>query len=120
VFGKMADAPAPPAGFDAKQVDAAVLSKVPDRSTKYQAPEPAVPAGRWSPSETLAKFLAGREKTTELAKTRNDLRGHVVPHPVFGPMDGYEWLLAVAAHTERHTQQILEVEADANFPKSTH
>jgi hypothetical protein len=31
-------------------------------------------------------------------------------------MDGYEWALAAGAHTERHTRQILEVRADANFP----
>ena len=31
-------------------------------------------------------------------------------------MDGYQWLLAAAAHTERHTKQILEVKANPNFP----
>jgi len=41
---------------------------------------------------------------------------HVFDHPALGPLDGYEWVLAVAAHTERHTKQILEVKADANFP----
>ena len=44
------------------------------------------------------------------------LRAHVLLHPVLGPLDAYEWVLAVAAHTERHTKQILEVKADANFP----
>jgi hypothetical protein len=38
---------------------------------------------------------------------------------VFGPLDGYDWILAVAAHTARHTQQILEVKADPGFPVST-
>ena len=33
------------------------------------------------------------------------------------PLDAYEWLLFVSAHSERHTKQILEVEADPNFPK---
>jgi hypothetical protein len=31
-------------------------------------------------------------------------------------MDGYQWILAVAAHSARHTQQILEVKADPKFP----
>jgi hypothetical protein len=31
-------------------------------------------------------------------------------------MDGYQWVLATAAHTERHTKQILEVKSDPNFP----
>jgi hypothetical protein len=31
-------------------------------------------------------------------------------------MDGYQWILAAAAHAERHTKQILEVIANAAFP----
>ena len=33
-------------------------------------------------------------------------------------LDGYEWVLFVAGHSERHTKQINEVKADPNFPKS--
>ena len=35
-----------------------------------------------------------------------------------GPMDAYEWLLFIAAHSERHTKQILEVEASPDFPEN--
>jgi hypothetical protein len=118
VLGKLSGAPAPTAGWDAKKVDAMVLAKVPDRSTKFQAPEPAVPTGRWTPAETLEHFLAGRAQTAAFLKSAPDLRGHVVSHPVFGAMDGYEWILAVAAHTDRHTKQILEVKADPAYPKN--
>jgi hypothetical protein len=31
-------------------------------------------------------------------------------------MEGYQWILAATAHTERHTKQILEVMADSAFP----
>ena len=31
-------------------------------------------------------------------------------------MDGYQWVLAAAAHMERHTKQILEVKAELAFP----
>jgi hypothetical protein len=34
----------------------------------------------------------------------------------YDSMDGYQWVLGAAAHTERHTKQILEVKADPNFP----
>jgi len=30
-------------------------------------------------------------------------------------IDGYQWILAASAHTERHTKQILEVRADPGF-----
>jgi hypothetical protein len=33
-------------------------------------------------------------------------------------LDGYEWVLFVAGHSERHTKQINEVKADPNFPKA--
>ncbi len=31
-------------------------------------------------------------------------------------MDGYQWVLAAAAHTERHAKQMLEVIAEDTFP----
>jgi len=117
VFTKLPAAAAPSAAWDAQKVDALLLAKVPDRSEKFQAPEPAVPTGRWTPAETIDQFVAGRKQTVAFLESSPDLRGHVVNHPVFGPMDGYEWVIAVAAHTERHTKQILEVKADRNFPQ---
>ena len=116
IFTRLPTAPAPAAGWDAAQVDAMVLAKMTDRSTKAKAPEPAVPTGRWAPAESLEHFLAARAQTVTFLKSTPDLRAHVVSHPVFGPMDGYEWILAVASHTERHTKQILEVKADAGYP----
>ena len=35
---------------------------------------------------------------------------------VLAPMDGYQWIIATAGHSDRHTQQILEVKADGGFP----
>jgi len=113
---QLASSPAAAPDRDPKQIDAAILAKMPDRSTKYQAPPPIVPTGRWTPQIALDRFLASREQTAAFLKSDADLRRHVVAHPVFGAMDGYEWILAIAAHSERHTKQILEVKADANFP----
>jgi len=33
-------------------------------------------------------------------------------------LDGYEWLLFIGAHSERHTKQMLEVKASPDFPKN--
>jgi len=33
-------------------------------------------------------------------------------------LDAYEFVLLIAAHSERHTKQILEVKADPNYPKN--
>lgn len=102
---------------DYKKMDAAILTMVPDRTTKRQAPDMLVPTGRWSPAETLDHFQKSRARNIEFLKDTPDLRGHVGDSP-FGPTDSFEWLLFIGAHSERHTKQILEVKADPNFPKN--
>ena len=111
-------APAGLADRDTAKIDAMVLAMVPDRSHKAQAPPQLVPTGRWSPSETLDHFLKSRARTITFLKSTPDLREHVADSPIGQPMDAYEWLLFIAAHSERHTKQIDEVKADPNFPKS--
>ena len=37
--------------------------------------------------------------------------------PAAKDLDGIQWVLFIAAHSERHTAQMLEVKADPNFPK---
>jgi len=104
---------------DTAKIDAMVLAMIPDRSHKAQAPPPLVPTGRWTPAETLDHFLKSRAKTIAFLESTPDLREHVGgDSPIGQPMDAYQWLLFVAAHSERHTKQILEVKADPNFPKS--
>ncbi len=81
---------------------------VPSRGRKVQAPEPARPTNRFA--HPLAAFIQTRERTLEYARTTNDpIRERVFPHFVFGPVDGYQWLIFIAAHTERHLAQLLEV-----------
>ncbi len=55
--------------------------------------------------------------TEEYLKTTPDLRAHAADSPMGVKLDGYEWILLIAGHSERHTKQILEVKADPNFPK---
>lgn len=102
---------------DYKKTDAAILANVPDRTTKFKAPDQLVPTGRWSSKDTLDTFLKERAQSITLMKDGQEMREHVSDSP-FGPMDSYEWLLFTSGHSERHTKQILEVKADPNFPKS--
>ena len=110
-------APAPAADFNPAKMEALILAKMPDRSVKYQAPEEIRPTGRWTPDETVKRFLAARRQNAESLENNPELRKHVVTHPAFGPVDGYEWILLTSAHSARHTQQILEVKADSRFPR---
>lgn len=103
---------------DYKAVDKLVVSAIADRSQTAQAPEALRPTGRWSPQETLDQFVKTRERTTEFLKSTPGLRDHVADSPLGQPIDAYQWLLFISAHSERHTKQILEVKADPNFPNA--
>ncbi len=114
---KVMTAPAGDTGRDVKKADEAVLMMVPDRTTKAQAPEPLVPTNRFgSPEGSLKHFVETRAATEDFLKTTTGLRDHVTDSPL-GKLDGYEFVLFIAAHSERHTKQINEVKADPNFPK---
>lgn len=118
VVEKVMLAPAVP-GRDLKATDDAVLAKIPDRSQKAQAPEPLVPTNRFgSPDAAIKHFVESRAKTEEFLKTTPGLRDHAVDSPMGVKMDPYEFVLLIAAHSERHTKQILEVKADPNYPKN--
>jgi uncharacterized damage-inducible protein DinB len=117
IVGRMGEAPEPPAEWDQAQVDALVLREVPNRSIKVQAPAALCPTQGWGRTEALERFCQIREQTVQLLSSAA-LRGHVLPHPLLGPWDGYQWLIAAGAHGLRHTGQILEVKASANFPQA--
>ena len=103
-----------------KGKDEMILQRVPDRSHKAQAPEFLRPTGRWTTEADLTKaFEESRKATIDYIRTTNDdLRDHFFDHPVFGTLDGYQWLLLISSHSARHTAQIEEVKADPNFPKN--
>lgn len=114
---KVMMAPAGEAGRDVKKTDEGVLAMVPDRTNKIQAPEPLVPTNRFgSPEGSVKHFMESRATTEDFLKSTMGLRDHVMESPM-GKLDGYEFVLLIAAHSERHTKQINEVKADPNFPK---
>jgi uncharacterized damage-inducible protein DinB len=115
---KIMKAPPGPADRDFAKLDAMVLAALPDRSQKRQAPGPLVPTGRWTAAESLDHFEKSRARTVAFLQSTPDLREHAsTENPFQQPLDGYEWVLFIAGHSERHTKQILEVKADPNFPK---
>jgi hypothetical protein len=99
--------------------DHGLVAAVKDRSRKATAPEPITPAGKFdTPDAAMREFTTRRDKTIAYVKSTNDdLRAHAADGPA-GKMDAYQFLLLLAAHSSRHTAQILEVEANANYPKA--
>lgn len=115
---KVMTGPARATNEDVKALDEFVLKAITDRSHKAQAPEPLQPSNRFgSPKESLKHFEESRAKTVKFLKETKDLRAHVADSPMGKQLDAYEWVLFIAAHSDRHTQQINEVKADPNFPR---
>jgi len=115
---KVMVSPSGPPRRDVKKTDEAVVAMVPDRTHKAQAPEPLVPSNRFgSPDGSVNHFVESRATTEQFLKSTTGLRDHVMDGPV-GKMDGYEFVLFIAAHCERHTKQINEVKANPDFPKN--
>ena len=110
---------------EAETIDSIVKTKVADRSRKFPSPAPTHPAGRWMPEEILARLGANTQRFVERLEATPGLRNRRIPSPPLKAitggqhelMDGYQWILAAAFHTDRHTQQILEVKAEAGFPE---
>lgn len=98
--------------------DAAIWLATTNRSRKFPAPTELQPTGEWSQEEGGDHtFAAARTKTLEFVRTTQaDLRSHYAPHPLFGAIDACQWLIAIAAHTDRHLEQIREVKASPGFP----
>lgn len=86
------------------------LTRILDRERKLTASPASQPAGR-TPDEAWAAFQRGHERIVETVRAMDGLAlGEVqIPHPVFGPIDGYQWLLFVAGHRVRHAAQIREI-----------
>lgn len=108
-----------PAERQLAALDRTIITQIPIRSSKFSAPESVQPNGRWTPEEAMQNLAASFTSITEFLLSSDALRQFGFEHPVFGPMDAYQWVLAVASHAVRHTAQILEVKADANWPSST-
>jgi hypothetical protein len=83
-----------------------------------KAPESLCPHDRFKTlAEAAAEFKKQREGTIAYTReTHDELRSHMSPHPVFGPMDAYQWLVACALHVESHTHQIEELKKDLGYP----
>ena len=104
---------------DIKATDEQLIAMVESRAKKVQTKDEFKPEN--SPFKTMedgmVSFKGNREKLIAFVKsTQDDLRDHVSEIP-FGMLDGYQLILFIGAHSNRHAQQMAEVMADPGFPK---
>ena len=88
----------------------------------YRGDEPpnvATPTGTWTdPDEATRRLTASVDAIVTWARdTSLDLRTVGVRHPVFGVLDGMQWLLFAAAHVERHRAQAIGAQSHAGYPR---
>src|SRR5688572_14450645 len=101
---------------EVKSADADVIKMITDRSYKVKTQEMFEPKGA-TLEESVKDFKAKRDAHTEYVKsTQDDLRNRYAVFP-FATFDSYQLILFMSGHTTRHTAQIEEVKADANYPK---
>ncbi len=101
-----------------KVTDEQFISMLQDRTNKFKTNEAFEPKNTpyQSLEEALEAFKGWRaDHIKYLKSTTEDLRNHILQMP-FGWIDCYQLCLMIAAHSNRHTQQINEVKADAGFP----
>lgn len=98
--------------------DTAIVLAVTNRQQKFNAPEQVRPNGRWKTREDLLKsFGTTRDTTIDFVKNNKvDIRKYFGEAPM-GMMDGFQWILFMTGHSERHLAQLKEVKADKNYPQ---
>jgi len=101
-----------------EEIDPFIVQMLPRRISRVQAPEAALPKGKFTLPQAIEEFARKREETARLLESASYLRGRLIPHPIFGLWDGYQWILATASHTARHLAQIREIQRDEAFPNS--
>jgi uncharacterized damage-inducible protein DinB len=86
-----------------------ILNRVPQVLQRIEAPEQAQPNGRYGdwPSP-LDAFAKARGATIDFAAeaAAEELSRVVMPHMALGHLNGRQWLLFCAAHTQRHCGHI--------------
>jgi hypothetical protein len=108
----------PAAAFQKKVEDQAIIAGMTSRTNKAQAPPGFEPTGRWkTKDEVVEHFLRARDRSIKYVQTTQEsLRGSYLQSP-FGVVDVYQALLMIPAHTERHLEQIKEVQTAPGYPK---
>jgi uncharacterized damage-inducible protein DinB len=89
----------------------ALATRVANRSRRVEAPEGAVPQGRFSSlADALEAFHGVRTATIRIVKQRAaDLPMVATEHPFFGTINGRDMIEVMVGHTRRHAAQVREI-----------
>jgi hypothetical protein len=116
--------PMAPPDRNVQLIDAIVINQFPNRLTKFSGPEAVQPTRDCPLGEARNRLVTNTQRFIECLETAPGLRDHVLEAPPlkaitkgeYTVLDGYQWILAASAHSERHAKQILEVKVAPGFP----
>lgn len=116
--GTLKEAANPARRSEVKMTDEQVRGMIASRERKIKTQEMFEPKNQFGSAEgSLKEFIAKRDSNMEFTKTtQEDLRNHYAVMP-FATFDSFQVLIFITGHSARHTAQIEEVMANANFPK---
>lgn len=102
---------------DVKFSDKELIAFVQNRTNKSKTQKDYEPNKTFgSHTNTVKTYKRKLKKHIQYLKnTKDDLRNHYVN---FGTVDAYQIFLYMAAHTNRHIEQIKEIKNNINFPKN--
>jgi hypothetical protein len=96
-----------------------ILEAVPSRHARAKVPPGIENTSHSETPEEFADLFSARRAALLKYVSETDHRMHdrVSPHPIFKDLDGFQWLLMISLHSERHAAQIAEVKTHPAFPK---
>ena len=104
------------AGLNPEREESSILHRldiasIVDRGRPRIASEASQPKAGMSANAALAHYERSHAQVCDLVQQYDGLAiGSVqAPHPFFGALDMYQWLLFVGAHEGRHADQIREI-----------
>jgi hypothetical protein len=94
--------------WEAERLKEAALWEAVAFGGKAEAPPPTRPVGACADGPEACRKL-GELRAAMIGyveTTRDALRAHRLAHPLFGPLDGYQWVMMLGAHHLRHNRQV--------------
>jgi hypothetical protein len=115
---KQAEADPKPAQADLQLVSLTMTDDGHLKADKWVAPENVRPKGGVRVADAVAN---SRQSIGDLFALKSrleavDLSDQLWNHPLFGPLNLYQWLLLFGEHAERHRIQIDEIKASIGYP----
>ena len=95
-------------------IDRSFFARAASRNNRFRTSEAGEPRGGIDVETAWSRLEASRRAIEEVLARADGLDVSVIsaPHPAFGSLTFYQWVVFLAAHEARHAAQIREVAAD--------